>query len=247
MRKKAKYIVTSLLLFCFATSVKAEGCPYEKQVELNKEASTVKAVYEEIEIDTGITGFIEDEPDKEVKLTEKGFKIKLLNVTDNISVSIVDESDEEAIPEDYYSKDADENGVITVGEIKADQIHTYKITVDAKGGDTGECAGKNLRTFTLMTPMYNPYSELSVCDEYPDFQYCQEYSTSIQAIGTLEFYDKLEKYQKISKSQTELKEKAKKEKEKKNKKILYIAGGCILVVGVATAAIIVIRRRSRLI
>ena len=244
MRKNAKYILATLLLLCVTTSVNAEECDYAKQVELNNEASTVKAIYEETEIDTGMKGVIESDPSQEVAITEKGFTLKVLNLSKNIYVTVNNNYTGES--KDYYYQDT-KDGTLILGTFVADQVYTYDIIVKASNEKDSECQGKELRNIKLMTPRYNYFSELAICEEYPNFEYCQEYSTSLNEIGTVEFYDKLEKYEESNKSKTEIEKEQTKEKNEKNKKNIMIIVGCIVLAGVATTAIIVIRRRSRLI
>lgn len=247
MRKNAKYILATLLLLCVTTSVNAEECDYAKQVELNNEASTVKAIYEETEIDTGMTTYYIDEETEEVDeskiipLTEKGFTVKILNITENIYVHVSNDYDN--TEKDYYYKDTD-NGVLVLNSFASDNVYNYKITVR---GNSDGCSGKELRNITLMVPKYNEFSQLSACDEYPDFQYCQKFTSSMEEITISEFQKKLDEYKKNNKSQTAIEREIKeKNDEEKNKKMIIIAVVCLIVVGVATS-VIIIRKRSRLI
>jgi hypothetical protein len=252
MRKNAKFLLVSLLLLCFAVNVNAAECSYEKQVELNDIASTVKATYEEIEIDTGETeSYVDEEtglidPDQQVPVYEKGFTVKVLNLTEDIYIEVSDDTN--GLNKIFKYSDSD-NGVITLGNFKADGVITYTITVRAFGGD---CAGTSLRVITLVTPKYNSFSELSYCDDNPNFEYCQEYITG-EDITYEEFINKSESYVEKETETNEQKEENKtitsklKDFYKNNKKVIFIACGVIVIVGVATTAIIVIRRRSRLI
>ena len=267
MRKKAKYIVATLLMFCFAASVKAEQCSYEKQVELGEVASTVKVAYEMVDYDTGYTTYEIDEdgnidPTKEIPLIEEGVRLKIMNITEDIYVRVVDLSEEETeMPDDfgneevsddalrnagyYYYGDSD-NGTVYLNPVSTSYIHQYKLYVYPTDSD---CGDKLLRIIDFNTPMYNNYSNIKACENIPEFEYCQKYVSTPIEVSLPEFLEECKKY--------EAKEKEEKEKNskkttlksfyKKNKKVILIAGGCILIAGVATAAIIVIRRRSRLI
>lgn len=253
MRKNAKYIkyiILSLLSFCFVVNVSAEECSYEKQVELNNIASTVKATYEEVEIDTGETTYYvnpeTDEVDinKEVSVTQKGFDIKILNITDDLYITITNQNTGDS--KDYYYSNSN-SGTISLGVINAQEITTYSIKISAYRN----CSGQELRTINLVIPKYNEYSELAFCNENPDFQYCQKYVTSEDYDITFEqFYKAMEKYKEENPLKEEIVKKEDKDKFKeffeKNKKVLIIAIA-ILIVGGTTTVIIVIRRRSRLI
>ena len=241
MRKKAKYILASLLMFCVATSVNAEECSYDKQVELNNLAAQVKAVYEESEIDSGATYIPEEEGDPDGPIMLHAFKTKILNVSKDIVVRVEDESGDTKV---YGYSDSD-NGTIVLDEKIADTVYNYTITVV---GAKEDCDGQELRTISLVVPRYNDYSEYAVCKEYPEFEYCKKYTTDLENISMTEFVNKAESYKKSHKSETEKKQEKKNESFiKKNKKTIIIIASVIAIVGVATAAILIIRRRSRLI
>lgn len=249
MRKNAKYLLLTLLTFCFAVKVDAAECSYEKQVELNNLAATVKATYEEVEIDTGETESYVDEEgiidtDKQIPVKKKGFNVKLLNLNENLYVQVKNEITKTS--KDYYYKDSD-NGTITIATYPADKIYTYSIVV--RGYSDG-CSGVELRTINFITPMYNPYSEYSFCNQYPNFEYCQEYTTD-SSFNLEDFISKSAAYSQTHKEEN--KKEIKKEENKfldffkENKKILIIIGSIILIAGVTTIVIIIIKKRSRLI
>ena len=249
MRKNAKYILVSLMSFCFAVNVNAAECSYEKQVELNNIASTVKATYEETEIDTGETMNYVDEdgdihPDQKVPIMEKGFNIKILNITNDISVNV--SSDDQRINRTYFYSDSN-NGVIDLGNVIADKVITYTIKVYS---NVDGCV-LDLRTFIMVTPMYNSYSEFEFCSQYPNFEYCQEYTTDT-TYNLDDFMKKSEEYRKTNKKEEQKNETKKTQNKfldyiKKNKKLLIVIGSIILIAGVTTIVIIIIRKRSRLI
>lgn len=243
MRKSAKCVLAALLMCSFIRNVNATECSYEKQVELNNQASTVKATYEEVEIDTGETksyvdpetGLIDTEIQEAVKV--KGFKVNIMNITNDIMVKVDGNS--------YYYSDTN-NGTLTLSAKTADVVRTYDVKISAYGGG---CAAEELRAITLVTPMYNDYSELNFCKENPDFEYCQEYVTTPVNDNLDEFLNKANSYSGVEEQKNEKKEDKKSIVDilKENKKIVIISVSGIMVVGVATAAIIVIKRRSRLI
>lgn len=245
MRKNAKYLLLTLLIFCFAVKVDAAECSYEKQVELNNLAATVKATYEEVEIDTGEKiSYVDDNgniyPDKKVPLIEKGFNVKILNITNDISVNI--SSDDGRINKTYFYSDS-KNGTIDLGNIIADKVVTYTIKIYS---NVEEC-NLDLRTFILLTPMYNSYSEFEFCSHYPDFEYCQEYTTDI-TYNLDDFMKKSEEYRKAKTKEEENKEEIKKSENKflafikNNKNLLILISSIILIAGVTTIVIIIIKK-----
>ena len=246
MRKKAKYILASLLMFCFTTSVNAEECSYEKQVELNNLAATVRATYEEVEIDSGESYIPEDENDPDGAIMLHGFKVVIMNITKDLRVTVKDEYTGDS--KEYMYSDTN-NGVIELEQRVADDVYNYTIVVK---GAVEECDNGDLRTINLIVPKYNNYSEYDVCKEYPEFEYCQKYITSLQDISMPEFIERADAYKKNHESETEKRknnEKSNSIKEffNKNKKTIIIIAGIIIVIGGATTAILIIRRRSRLI
>lgn len=249
MRKNAKCVLVTLLSFCFVVNVNAAECSYEKQVELNNIASTVKATYEEVQIDTGETeSYVDDEgiidESNQVPILKKGFNVKILNLTEKLYVVV--KNDHDRSEKTYYYKDTN-NGTIDLGNKEADEIYTYTITIR---GMEEDCSGYELRTITVVTPVYNPYSEYNFCKDYPDFEYCQEYITDA-SFSLEDFLAKSAEYS--EKKQNVLTEEEQKEDNKilnfikENKKILTIIGIIILIAGVTTIVIIIIKRRSRLI
>ena len=265
MRKKAKYIVAALLMFCFATSVKAEQCSYERQVELGEEASTVKVAYDLVDYDTGQMVYVVDPETGEVDITQEEplileyFKIKIMNLTENVYVQVVDLDAEEeetiddfgAVSDDalkqagYYFYSDSDKGTVYLDPISTDYIHEYKILVYSADP---ECGDKQLRTINYKTPMFNNYSTVGYCKKSPEFEYCQKYVSEPLDITLTDFLEEYRKYEAKEKENEKKNSKTTiKSFYKKNKKVIMIAGGCILIAGVATAAIIVIRRRSRLI
>lgn len=250
MRKSAKCVLATLLMFCFAGNVKAAECSYDKQVELNNQAATVKATYEETEIDTGESTYYVDpetdaiDPNRMVTVKKRAFNIKILNLTKDIYVKV--KNGDGSVNNTYYSENAI-NGVVNVNTVLADKVRTYEIVVYASGGG---CSGKTLRTITLVIPKYNTYSELQICKDNSDFDYCQEYITT-ENVSTEEFQTGIKKFEDDRKVEEKKENKTFLEKLKDfyedNKTVILVTGSGVIVLGVTTAAIIVVKRRSRLI
>lgn len=246
MRKSAKCVLATLLIFCFTGNVNAAECSYEKQVELNNLAATVKATYEEVEIDTGETYFDDmkfDENGENVVLKryEKGFNIKLLNLPDNLSV----EASNDLGFQKNISYLETNKGSIDIGTNKANQVinYTFKIKVA-----TGACIGKELRVINLVVPMYNSYSETSYCQENPNFEYCNEYTTNAVQMDYIKFDEAVKKYESNKKEEEKKEEQTKIERILeiiKENKIIIISGISLIVIIVS--GVIVIKRRRRLI
>lgn len=255
MKKIVNSVITIILLLVFTINVNAAECSYEEQVKLNDIAATLKATYEEIDYETGEMSYYVDpetgiiDTDRLEKETTKGFKVSLLNITDQIQVEVTNETTGET---NTYNASNTDNGTVILTARPADMIYNYKFVIRARGGD---CTGTELRIMNLVVPKYNEYSDTSACTDYPNYQYCQKYLTTDLDIDFLTFYSGLDKY----KETNPIKEETKTEETKlslserikefinKNKTVLIIIGSVVVIAGVATTAIIVVRRRSRLI
>lgn len=247
MRKSAKCVLATLLMFCFAGNVKAAECSYDKQVELNNQAATVKAIYEEVDIDTGEQYYDDmnfDENGNYTMITRKvkGFNIKLLNLTQNLSAEVSNDSGFKR----NISYDNTENGLINIATVEANKINNYSIKILV---ENGPCAGRELRVINLLVPMYNTYSETSYCKNNPNFEYCKEYTTDNIQLDYIQFDEATKKYEETKKQVEEKKEKQTKIEKileilKDNSMIIIIGVGMIIIV---TAGVIIVRRRRRLI
>ena len=246
MRKSAKCVLSALLMFCFIGNVKAAECDYQKQVELNDLASTVKVTYEEVEIDTGeqyIDDMKFDENGNNIIITRKvkGFKVKLINLAENLSVEV---SNDLGLNK-FISYEDTNKGMVELATDTADKIINYTINVSV---ETGVCAGQELRTINVLVPKYNLYSETSYCKENPGFEYCKEYTTDNNQMDYIQFDEAAKKYDLTKEKKEEKKEQTKLEKvlEVLNEnKVIIISSVSIIVI--LTTGIIVVKRRRRLI
>lgn len=83
-----------------------------------------------------------------------------------------------------------------VNGVQSDEIVEYIIEI--KANDYG-CKGETIRKFTVKTPIYNSFSEMESCVDYPDYEYCKEYITE-DLPSMQEFKLGLQKYVKTLKS-----------------------------------------------
>lgn len=239
-------ILTSVLLFG-PNIVNAESsCSYSEQAELNNIAANVKTTYETVKVKTGTIIDVDASNEFEtvyMDLIESGFDIYVLNVTEDIYVKVSNDKNDEVYT--FRNSDTD-GGVAKFQTTKTDEMVTYTIEIYANKYD---CTGEIIRKYTMMTPMFNRYSELQVCADNPDFYYCQEF-ISTETISYESFYKKLNEYV----------EKVEVEEQKENEKNLWekikdfyhdnmiainIAGTVIVIAGVTTTAILIKKRRSR--
>ena len=146
-----------LSVFLFSPNVKAEedtSCNYNSRAYLNKIASSVKASYDfKYESDGSIS-----------------FDISVYNITDEIYVSYRSDLSEE---ETKIFASMASDGTYTFNVKDIDNIITYTFTVRSINyGCT-----HNIRTFTLIKPKWNSYSDLDICkyEALEDYFYCQKW------------------------------------------------------------------------
>ena len=127
------------------------------------------------------------------------------------------------------------------------ELNTYTIEIYA---NKYSCAGERFRTIPLITPMYNPYSELAVCQNNSEFYYCQQFISS-ENISLGDFINQVEKYTEEKQEEQQQEENNKnfidklKDFYNNNKLIIYSVGIVIVVAGVATTVILIKKKRSR--
>lgn len=237
-------------LFLIPNFVKAaSSCSYSEQAELNEIVSHVNANYEVVDVSMGeyydVDHFGDEGFDSVKEHFIKGFNIHILNITEDIYVRVSNDVNDE-IKTFRYSDTQD--GVATFQTTDNERLVTYTIEVySAKYS----CTGEMFRKFTLTTPLYNNYSERPQCVDNQEFYYCQEFISS-ENITFSEFIDKISEYQ--SKKQQEEEQKQEENKNfinklkdfyKDNAIVINSIGVAIVVMGVATAVVLVKKKRSR--
>lgn len=229
----------------------ASSCSYSEQAELNSIVANVKATYEVIDIYKGKTLALDQHDENgnipEVDSYVKGFKISVLNITDDIYVKMSNKNTGEV--KTFYYKDTD-NGTISFDTEDVFDLNTYTIDVFA---NKYACIGERFRTLTLSTPVYNSYHSLIACQENPEFYYCQEF-LPVNNISMSDFINRMDSYtqakQEVQEHQQELENNKNfidklKDFYNNNKLIIYSIGIVIVVAGVATTVILIKKKRSR--
>ncbi len=233
-----------VLALCFFSVLKAPNaaCDYETQVRLRREAANVNAVYEPKRVIMNLDTGLEDPKatDEDVNFDgpyyyDNKVTITIMNITESIYIEVTGDN---GFSQTYHYEDSND-GTIELDGGNAEQIVNYEIKVYS---DNSNCSGEDLHTIKLVTPKYNPYSKLLACESVSEY-YCNPFVT----------YD-------INYTESEVIEMASKKKNEnqnpdnptkteennfwENYKWYIIAGG-IIVIGVATTAILIKKRRSR--
>ncbi len=225
----------------------ASTCSYKEQAELNEIANNVKANYEVIDIYDGKIVEMDsgEEVDPIVDYYVRGFKISILNVTDDVYVTVTNDYDSSI--QTFYSKDA-KDGIVSFETKNVAKVINYTIEVHS---NKYTCIGELYRKLYIKTPVYNSQSNMAACDEYPEFYYCQEFIDG-ETVDFNTFLTRLEKY-KSNKTEEEKKKEEEnqsviekiKEFYEKNKIVIYIITIVVIISGVATTVILIKKRRSR--
>lgn len=244
-----KLFLLAIILLTPNLAHAASSCSYEEQAELNNIVANVKASYEVVDIYAGKTLAVntpnEDGTFPEVDNYVKEFQITLLNVTEDIYVRVTNDQDDEV--RTFRNSDST-NGTITFLSDRVFELTTFTFEIYA---NKYSCIGEQFRKFTITTPIYNSFSKYELCDENPDFYYCQEFIPT-ENISSSEFFSKINEYKK-EKKEEEIKQQEEnksfieklKEFYNNNKVIVYSIGIVIVVTGVATTVILVKKKRSR--
>ena len=164
-----KTIILFLASFClFNINVSAQSCSNSEVKDLNSIASYVKASYE----------VIDKSESKEAKYGEStktyiipnySFEITFYNLTNDIYLNVKDNVTEEEVTIDNKMA---KNGNYSF--INYDFGRIYKYTIDVMSANPN-CYGKKIRTFTLVKPRYNAYSEYTYCQNSSNY-YCQKFT-----------------------------------------------------------------------
>ena len=240
-----KLFLLAIILLTPGMVQAASSCSYSEQAELNNIVANVKATYEIVDVYGGKAIDFENgkEENDEVDYYVKGLKISILNITDDIYVKVTSKNDDK----EYTFRNSDtENGVATIETTDVYELNTYTIEIYA---NKYSCAGERFRTITLTTPMYNYYSQLEICENNPDYYYCQEF-ISTENVDAEYFYPQIEQYEQQKEEQQEEGNNKNfidklKDFYNNNKLIIYSVGIVIVVAGVATTVILIKKKRSR--
>lgn len=233
-----KKILLACFLLFLSFNVNAEVCSYTEKANYSKLASNVKVTYEEYEEDVDPDSYTPGDSSGDVIPKALYFKIKILNVTDDLYVKLENSVNKETKYITY--KDTDE-GTYTLDWIDLDNVATLTYTIYAS--EKTICSGEKLKTGTLTLPRYNQYHDMLVCEDIKDFYLCEKYVAIPDENGY--FSKKIEEYKKTLGKDDNGDTKPDKEKEKKNYKKVAIIGISILVVaGGATIYLVENKRRS---
>lgn len=185
---KRKYLLLLFLSLLFIPKVKAEYCTLERQAQLNNAAGAVTAKGYPYSYN-----YTSTDPDSGEEITGTDYlgMIDVYNLTSDIYAVL--EYDSSKYRLDYDPETDGEVSYSTggMGKVKEYTISIYPV-------DT-ECGKKAIRQLNVTVPRANRYYNESICSDYPDYFYCQEFMTA-DDIAYIDFINGITEYAKTHKS-----------------------------------------------
>ena len=215
-----------------------EYCSSADTVELSKEASNVKIVYEPYEYKP--EGF-DDESSPNYSMLFYMVDVKIYNLNSHMYVG-VDNGDT------VYSvgiEQMNDKGEIVIRDGNPKEVRKYTFTIYSK---TNSCKDKVLKTIKLTVPKYNLYSDRAACDDIPEYYLCHQFiNFDIDGNNFLKntesYRNKVEKTSNNKKDSTKSKSTINRTLTKISDNKIYIIGG-ILIIGVVITFVILRRRNG---
>lgn len=240
--RRTLFLNILLLLFsiCFINKVNA-ACDYETQVKLATEAANVKIQYEAGWYGTG--EFVESEEPNEngeylTEIEEPRITVSIYNLTPNIYITVKNKLTQDV---KTYRYENTNEGSLSFIRTDIENIVDYDITIYSNNSN---CLDEKLLSVPLLTPKYNDYHNQYYCINSKKY-YCQEFITTEINMTEQEIW---KDYEKNSSSNPSEPPELKNDFWKKYQ-WWFIGGSTIIliVIGVATTAILLKRKRSRVI
>lgn len=228
-------------------------CSKEELEELYKIAENIKVETEMKKIEDKDNEVYDFDEEKYVPGISIIPVIKFSNINSKVYVYMSNDFNEKTVEVQLEKEDVQIEGV------SSDKIVEY--TLEVRANDYN-CKGETIRKFTVKTPIYNSFSQMDACVDYPDYDYCKEYITE-NLPSMQDFQLGLQNYKKALKTTVAPKftneattsnkdnDKTtnnttvdKKEDKKDNKTIVYIIiGAIVLLIGVAIVTLILIKKK----
>lgn len=250
--KKFKLVVVTFIAALFSMPLAYAECDATESNKLSSLANNVRAsqevIQKEFELEVGDNppdGLSEEELANYKKKVDY-FKIYISNITEELYVVVTNNNTKQSKTYNYQDS---QNGTIYFEEEVGSEIVNYTINVHASGKTN--CNSKNLRTFYVTTPMYNLFSESSLCEGIKEFYLCHEY---LSVKTTFEKFEDLTNQYRDGKLKADgsIKDDDKKNNGifgfiKEHKGTVIIASLAIITIGGLVTVIIVKKQRSRIV
>lgn len=165
MKKVGNYIIFILITFMVVLIVpKADSCTYKEQAALNKEASNIKFNYEIVDKTDEIKNLPEDQV---ISYNDYRYiQLSIVNLNEDMYVEVKNDKNDDIMT--FHNTDAID-GIITFKK-ESNQVVKYTFNIYAS---TETCTSK-LQTKYVNVPKFNNFYKSGMCNEIPDYKYCQE-------------------------------------------------------------------------
>lgn len=173
--KKIKAFAFTFLLFFLSTNVYAV-CDVTETNTLNSLATNVRISYEVVQVEIPMDenfnppDGVSDEDMEDYVAYQDYFRFYISNVTEELYVVVTNQETNERRT---YTYDDVVDGVITFDEVVGISITNY--TIEVYSSSATNCPDSLLYTWYETTPMYNVFSESSLCVGIEEFYLCHEY------------------------------------------------------------------------
>lgn len=173
--KKIKAFAFTFLLFFLSTNVYAV-CDVTETNTLNSLATNVRISYEVVQVEIPMDenfnppDGVSDEDMEDYVAYQDYFRFYISNVTEELYIVVTNQETNERRT---YTYDDVVDGVITFDEVVGISITNY--TIEVYSSSATNCPDSLLYTWYETTPMYNVFSESSLCVGIEEFYLCHEY------------------------------------------------------------------------
>ncbi len=233
---KGKFVVCLLAIFSFVLVAKAD-CDGKTLIELDTAAANVSANYEMGKAVMDNNGTLHPEINiDDVHGLDNGYvvidvvKLNILNITDNIYATL--ENTDDNVLQTIHASDTN-NGVYVYNVPDIDKIRTYNVKLYS---NNSSCMDKELRTTSVVTPMYNQLSDRIYCLNSSEY-YCQRYVTTTINVDEAKL---MEDY--LASNEEESTNNTKENDNKPN--IWFIIGAFGVIIALITAIFVVIMKNK---
>ena len=140
---------------------------------------------------------LDQETDEEVDVYGYVFDVQLTNITDDFYLVIKSDNPYEKNEATIKYSDT-KKGEYTFTTKYTDVVVTYEVSIYT---NVEQCQNELFRKFTFVTPIYNRFADLGICQHYKDFKWCKKFITE-DVPSQQDFYYQLDKYIKKEKITT---------------------------------------------
>lgn len=143
-------------------------CSADEKKLIHEETDNVEIKYEPMKavIGTGLEFGEEEEVEGYI------FKVTFHNMNENMFATITNDNENTQKKIELLKFADAKNGVLEYLTESSTKVVTYTVRIYTHNKN---CENEMFRKFTFVTPVYNRYHEIDMCQAYPEFELCQEF------------------------------------------------------------------------